>query len=197
MNIYLVRHGQSEGNRRMLLFGRTDYDLTPLGIEQAQTCAEKLKDAHFDVCFSSPLIRALHTAEICTAGHNVPILCDDGLCEQDMGDFENMDFGEAMKNEPEKLGALMRDWSSYSPPGGESFYEMFERVKACCDRIVSDGRDCLVVAHNGSLSMMTAYLLGTGIKCVESFYHHHGCYSQLQIGGHFDDKRNTLICFNK
>ena len=197
MKLYLVRHGQSEGNLKKLLFGRTDYSLTPLGIEQAQNSAEKLKDAHFDVCWSSTLKRAIETAEICIAGRNIPMICDEGLCEQDMGDLENMAFDEAMKKEPEKLTMLMRDWSKYAPPGGESFEEMYKRVVACCEKIKADGRDALIVAHNGSLSMMTAYLLGADIRCVESFYHQHGCYTHIHLGGLFDDKRNTLVCFNK
>ena len=63
MKIYLVRHGQCESN----VIGRFNYideDINETGIEQAEKLREIIKDIDYDIVISSPLIRALHTAEI-------------------------------------------------------------------------------------------------------------------------------------
>ena len=65
MYLYLVRHGQSEGNARRLFFGHTDYPLTALGREQARQAADKLRAVSFSRCVASDLLRAWETAEIC------------------------------------------------------------------------------------------------------------------------------------
>lgn len=89
MKLYLVRHGESECNVQRRLYGRTDCSLTEKGCRQAREVGEKLAGEHIDLCISSPLIRAAETARLALAGRSVRIELDDGLMEQDMGEFEN------------------------------------------------------------------------------------------------------------
>lgn len=65
MKIYLVRHGQVPHNASHQ-YNTKDEDLTDIGINQALEVKEKIKDIDFDIIYSSPLIRAKHTAEIIT-----------------------------------------------------------------------------------------------------------------------------------
>ena len=65
MILYLVRHGQSEGNVKRYFHGQTDYPLTDHGREQAREVAEKLKDATFTRCCTSDLQRARDTDLTC------------------------------------------------------------------------------------------------------------------------------------
>ena len=62
--IYIIRHGQTELNITNVLQGRSNHPLNETGIRQAEEAAERLKDISFDVVYSSPLIRAVRTAEI-------------------------------------------------------------------------------------------------------------------------------------
>ena len=64
--IYLVRHGQTDWNLEGRYQGRIDIKLNSKGIEQAKEIKEKLKEIKFDKVFSSPLKRALETAQIIT-----------------------------------------------------------------------------------------------------------------------------------
>lgn len=64
MKIILVRHGQDTDNENKILNGHRDTELTDLGIEQARTVAQKIKDDNVDVVISSPLKRTMETAEI-------------------------------------------------------------------------------------------------------------------------------------
>ena len=74
LKIYLARHGQNEDNANGILNGHRDMPLTETGIAQAYEAAEKIKDAglSFDVALSSPLNRALKTAEIISSVNNLP-----------------------------------------------------------------------------------------------------------------------------
>ena len=68
--IYIIRHGQTEMNSRKLLQGRTDLPLNTEGIVQASKTAEILNNMgiFFDRVFSSPLVRAVYTAELLSPG---------------------------------------------------------------------------------------------------------------------------------
>ncbi len=197
MRLILIRHGQSVGNQRRLIFGSADHPLTDSGRNDARIVSEKIRDIHIDCCYASPLIRAYETAEICFSGSSVPIICDDGLREQFMGEFENGEYPDLMARFPKEFGGMMQNWTVCPPVGGEAFDDMYSRVTASVDRIISKGQDAAVVAHNGSLSIITAYLLGTGKQSVEAFYHMHGCFSSIIIGEGYRPGLNTLEFFNR
>ena len=62
--IYIMRHGKTELNRVKALQGRSDGPLNDEGIRQAELAAERLRGIACSYVFSSPLIRAVRTAEI-------------------------------------------------------------------------------------------------------------------------------------
>ena len=75
MYLYLVRHGQSEGNVAKTFHGHIDYPLTPLGREQARQAGEKLKAVSFSRCVASDLSRAWDTALACVEGRGIVPEC--------------------------------------------------------------------------------------------------------------------------
>ena len=64
MDIYIIRHGETEWNTLRRLQGRSDTELNEVGIRLAEITAEALAEIPFDIAFSSPLKRAYKTAEI-------------------------------------------------------------------------------------------------------------------------------------
>ncbi len=86
--IYIIRHGQTQLNQQNVLQGRSDYPLNETGIQQAMNAAELLRGVSFRTVFSSPLIRAVETAE-CIAP-NCVIRTDIRLIEMDYGPYEGM-----------------------------------------------------------------------------------------------------------
>lgn len=86
MKIYLVRHGQCDSNLNKI-YNYKNEDLNETGIKQANDLKEKIKDMKFDVIYSSPLLRAKHTAEILNI-YNKEIVLDDRLIERDPGNLE-------------------------------------------------------------------------------------------------------------
>lgn len=88
MNIYVVRHGQTDWNIQGFVQGRTDIELNSTGIEQAKQTANLLKDIDFIDIYSSPLKRTIDTAKLINEYHNINIITDDRLIERNFGDFE-------------------------------------------------------------------------------------------------------------
>lgn len=88
--LYLVRHGQTVFNTRLLIQGRCDSPLTDLGREQARAAASWLgeRGVRFDAAFSSPAERACGTMELLWAG---PYQRLEGLRERSFGDLEGTD----------------------------------------------------------------------------------------------------------
>ena len=195
MYLYLVRHGQSTGNEQQLFFGLRDHPLTELGRKQARQAAEKLKEASFSRCLSSPLSRAWDTAMICTEGrYVVPQACP-AILEQDMGELEGLTWGAAEAKFGDHIGVLLVDWFHTNPPGGEPPAHMLDRVGGCVDELIARGEDTLLVAHNGSLSLVLLHLglAGEGDMFQRDWTFRHGCYSAIRI----EEGRAELVCFNK
>lgn len=98
MIIYLMRHGETEWNRTGRLQGQSDIPLNEFGIRLAEKTAEGLKDVNFDAVFSSPLQRALKTAEIVAGSRAVTVETDERLREIYFGSGEGARFDEAKGN---------------------------------------------------------------------------------------------------
>ena len=69
--LYIIRHGQTEMNSRHVLQGRSDFQLNDAGLAQAREAAERLRDVRFDRVYSSPLLRAVQTAEQIAPGAEI------------------------------------------------------------------------------------------------------------------------------
>lgn len=195
MYLYLVRHGQSVGNERQLFFGVRDHPLTELGREQARQAADKLREVEFTRCAASDLSRAWDTALICTEGRGVAPEPYPALREQDMGALEDLTWAQAEKLCGGLVGKMLSDWYHITPPAGESPARMLERVGACVDELVARGEDTLLVAHNGSLSLVLYHL---GLIEEKNLLQHgwffkHGTYSAIRV----DETGAELVHFNR
>jgi broad specificity phosphatase PhoE len=158
MYLYLVRHGRSEGNVLKTFHGQIDYPLTEEGLEQARTVAEKLREVSFQRCCASDLSRARDTALACLAGRDVALEICPALREQHIGDLEGLTWAEMEERYPDLIHPYLEDWFNTVPPGGETPDEMEARVAGCVDQIIARGQDTLVVAHNGSLTLVLKHL---------------------------------------
>ncbi len=193
MKIYLVRHGESVCNVQRMLYGRTDCALTDLGCEQARTVGAKLRGEHIDRCISSPLIRAAETARLALWDRDIPIELDDGLMEQDMGEWENQSFEEMLERQPELMHAMLYDWTKVVPPSGESFEHLKARVGAVLERVISRDEDTLLVAHNGPLSTVMSMLMEMPDTAVNRLWFEQGSWSCIEV----DHGSAKLRYFNK
>lgn len=166
LNVYLLRHGETQynadGNRYC---GRTDIGLTEKGIGQANLVNTQLEGMSFDAVYSSPLKRALYTAEIASGTKTVKT--DGRLIEVDFGDWEGKTKEEFIA---ENVG-LWNDWMedpAVAKAGGrgESASDVVNRVDDFYQEMMRKHflGNILVVGHNGINRLYLAHKLGMPLK---------------------------------
>ncbi len=158
--ITLLRHGESEGNSTGLLQGQFDYPLTSSGIEQARTLANYWKSTEFkfDLIITSPLRRAVQTAEIISENLHAPIEFDPAWKERDFGHLQGSRLDEIDQLEPH-----VDFFHPYNPIGvnGESQIDLYIRASQALQRIIRlPPASYLVVSHGGILNKALYFIMG-------------------------------------
>jgi 2,3-bisphosphoglycerate-dependent phosphoglycerate mutase len=165
--LVLVRHGQSEWNLKNLFTGWKDPDLTELGITEARTGGEALKDygIKFDVAYTSVLVRAQNTLKIildCVGQPELKTIRDQALNERDYGDLSGLNKDDARAKWGEEQVHIWRRSYDIPPPGGESLRDTGARVWPyyLTDILpqVLAGKNVLVAAHGNSLRSLVMVL---------------------------------------
>ncbi len=161
IRITFVRHGESESNVSGRWQGQGDSKLSPLGRDQAESLGRRLKGAHFDRVISSDLSRAADTAR--ALGREVTL--EPAFRELDVGDWEGLDRREVALKFPDQVQVLAAGARDVKIGGGESWDELYDRIKSAFDAVVRDasaGSHIAVVAHGGAIAALFAGLLGIG-----------------------------------
>lgn len=139
----LLRHGQTDWNIDFRLQGITDIPLNETGIKQAKTAASVFSPSDWNFVASSPLIRALDTAEIVAQAISVPeVAIEPLLLERSFGEAEGMTHAEWKDKFPDGL-----------PPGGESLDELRFRANSLLDQLLTTyrGTRVLAVSHGAMI----------------------------------------------
>lgn len=155
MKLYVVRHGQTDGNVNKIMDGVRDIDLNDNGKEQAKTTRNNLKDIDFDLIICSPLLRTKHTMEIINI-NNYPILLDKRIIERDCGEFTGLPFDSLDRD----LYWNYNDTTIYEK--AESMEHLFNRVYKFLDEIKEIYKDktILLVTHEGITKVINCYFNG-------------------------------------
>lgn len=157
MRLFIIRHGQTPWNAKKRLQGRSDIDLNENGMRLAKLTGEALRDVPFAAAFTSPLIRARHTAEYVLAGRDIPIIEDERLLEISFGKYEGCCYIGAEKNVPESwFYSFFNEPQNYAaPPGGESLDDVERRtadfMHDICSRAEFADKTILVSTHGCAL----------------------------------------------
>ena len=142
--IYLIRHGQTQLNSAGLLQGRSDLPLNEAGILQAREAAAFLRENGivFRHVFTSPLIRAVRTAEI-VAPEAAPV-SDERLIEMDYGPYE----GTNLRRLPPEVLTFFRDFvHNPAPDGMEQLSAVVSRVGEFLEEIKGLPGSILISTH--------------------------------------------------
>jgi len=161
----LIRHGESQWNLENRFTGWVDIPLSPKGEQEAREAGEKLRAFHFDVAFTSLLVRAQETLRIVLevlGQTDIPIEKDQALNERMYGELQGLNKADTIKQYGEHQVKLWRRSYDVNPPGGESLKDTAARVLPYYkQRIwpeVQAGRRVLVAAHGNSLRAMVMHL---------------------------------------
>ena len=164
--LWLVRHGESTWNALGLAQGHCDQPrLTALGARQARYVASQLRGRPIGALYASDLQRAVATAAPLAAALGLDITRDVRLRERSLGILE----GTAAVAVPAALsgvaGSYVIDPDAW-PPDGESLRDLYRRVADFADDLLATGApgEVAVVAHGGTLRVLTAYLRGVPVE---------------------------------
>ena len=162
--IYLVRHGETEGNASNLAQGFSDVPLNEKGRAQAKLVGERLKNWHLNAIYSSDSQRALQTAEpLLKLRPDFEIETTPDLREKNYGICENYSWKQIQDEYPELFAQMLNleTGSDTKFPGGESDREQSDRVAKFTEKIIAQHDDddaILFFGHGGSIRSAAAYL---------------------------------------
>lgn len=163
--IYLFRHGQSTAPTGLMV-GRSDLELSAEGRLQAERWGQRLSAIRFTLAVSSPLRRALQTAELILGGRpdNASLRLAPELREISLGQWEGRAKDWVRRHYPQDWAARGRDIINHPPTGGESLADLAARVWPAFQRLAREAAEhqyTLVVAHQAVIRVILARLPGS------------------------------------
>ena len=188
MELYIIRHGETDWNKQKRLQGQSDTILNDYGIKLAELTAEALKDVHFDYIFSSPLKRAFQTAEILRRDRNIDIVTDDRIKEIGFGINE----GVPAEQITEDFHYFFDAPEMYRPAkGGETYEELCIRSRDFVENVLiplsqkEPEARVLLVAHGALNKSIIIYLKHLEIKNMwDGVFQHNCCVNIFDINGY-------------
>ena len=155
LNVYFLRHGESEGNNARIIQGRHDLPLSERGLQQAEAIADWLEDKPIEVVLSSPLKRAIQTAQAIGQVLGLKdVQLHEGLNEADTGIFTGLTVDQVQKRFPEAWRSFQSSsWEGV--PEAERSADLVNRTEGLwrdLGRLCTEGkRNLLCVTHSGIL----------------------------------------------
>lgn len=139
--IYLIRHGEAEGNVHRRIHGWYDALITENGFRQIAALEERFRSIHIDAVYSSDLYRTMTTARAIYVPKKLELHTDPELREINMGDWEDKTWGEVRHFDPENMNLFNRCDPAWRAPNGENLAEVGQRVIAALERIAQKHPD--------------------------------------------------------
>jgi broad specificity phosphatase PhoE len=166
----LIRHGQSTANASGVWQGQMEFPLSEEGQEQARLAGKVLAGVRLDAIYSSPLGRALETAEIIAreTGFAIPVVPLEGLMERRGGSLEGTTHAEREARSPEftkKLLSLPEEerWTLVGAETDEEVLARFEKALSGIRARHADGERLVVVSHGGVMRAFLRDRFGLGV----------------------------------
>ncbi len=129
MELYIVRHGETEWNKEHRLQGQTNIHLTEYGKSLARKTGEALKEVRIDKIYSSPLDRSYETALLIRGDRNIPIEKDDRLIELNFGKFEGKTVPELQNDDSTSFRYFFSEPDKYvADETGETLLHLCQRA---------------------------------------------------------------------
>ena len=195
MKLILVRHGETESNRLGRIQGVSDTPLNDAGRAQAEAAAAALTaDAPFTL-YSSPLPRALQTAQAIGARNHIQPVEVEDLIEMDVGEFEGLPGPKLRERFPEVMRVWDEDPASAVMPGGESLRDVRDRAWPAVEFLAErhDSETVVAVTHNFTIHAIVCAALDMPLNNFRKLRIDLGAITRLEISG----ARTTLVSLNE
>lgn len=186
IKLYLVRHGETDGNSQQWFQGASDVPLNATGIEQARCLSRFMKDIHFDAIYTSTLSRAYTTAQIIAEPHQLPVQQYPELREISFGVWERHTYDEITKQWPGEIEAFYASEGKMRARGGESFLEVRDRITAKTKELLShhaDGDSIMIVSHGAAIRCLLFGLLELDFRKLWCFQQYNTAFTIIEYYG--------------
>jgi len=163
--IILIRHGQTEWNRVERFRGRADVPLNETGLAQAEATGKRVSDEWRPVAvYSSPLARAVKTAEATAKHFDLPVQVHPGLVDIDYGEWQGLTPEEARQRWPETVEAWYNAPQTAHIPGGETLDDLHRRLMRTVEELTKrhTGETIVLVGHTVINRVILLGVLGLG-----------------------------------
>jgi broad specificity phosphatase PhoE len=165
ITIILARHGETEWNAEEIFRGRIDIELNETGIREAELLAKYLSDMTIAAIYSSPLKRALQTAEMIARHHDVKVEVAPQLIDLDYGEWQGLSH-ETVRD---RYGQLYHEWLNnpqlVKMPAGESLDDVRRRTISLVEDIMAKVEGAIVlVSHRVIHKVLICALLALDIS---------------------------------
>ena len=159
--IIIARHGQTEWNVGEVFRGTIDIDLDETGTKQAELLAEYLSLREIEAIYSSPLRRALRTAQAIARRHNLEVQVAPGLVDLNFGRWQGRSHQEVRSEYRELYEQWMKSPHRVTMPDGESLDDVRRRVLGLVDEVIARHKGRVVlVSHRVVNKVLICALLG-------------------------------------
>jgi len=184
--VILVRHGQTEWNKSLhIQGGGSDTELNDMGRAQARNLGEKLKEERIDVIYSSPLKRALDTANSIACYHPLEVKIEPALKEIDAAELEGAHVSEIGARLEQVLIGQREAEELFEAYGGESLREVQQRAWGSIKRLVSKHPEetIVVVSHYFAILTILCAVLDIPLSRINRFRIGEGSISIIILDG--------------
>ncbi len=195
MRLILARHGETQLNKDGRIQGINGLPLNATGKAQAHALAGSLEADLPFVLYSSPVARALETAEVVSETLGVPVTTLSGLREADAGELEGLTGQEMRQRYPEFAERWSHDSGSTQMPGGESLLQVQRRAWAVVTELMDRhaGDTVVAVTHNFTIQTVICEVLDMSL--------HHGRRLRQELGSisrlDLSDSQTALVSLNE
>ncbi len=183
-----MRHGETAWNQeRRIQGGGSDICLSEVGIKQAESLGLALNGTKITAIYSSPLRRALDTAQAIARYHQLMVHVEPDLREMEVGELEGVSIAELGVNFSQFLLQWRQAGGMEKLPGGESVVDLAERVWSTLQRIIEKHRSeaVVVVGHYFVVVVAICRVLGWPLKILERIRVQTGSISMIELGGRY------------
>ena len=162
--IFVIRHGRTALNVKKVFRGHLDGPLDNIGINQAELTGELLKSINLNTIYTSPLERAVQTAEIIGKHQNndVQVVPEEGCKDLTYGQWEGKTYEEAKEEYPEIYEVWKKDPRKAVIPGAETLPDAKKRVWGTLENIIANNTlpSIAVVSHRVVNKLLLTSMLG-------------------------------------
>lgn len=185
--LYLIRHGEAEGNIFRRIHGQYDSLLTPRGIQQVSCVEKRFENIRIDGCYTSDLTRTSLTARSVYVPKGLKLHRDPRFREVNLGVWEDLPFGYLDHFEPEQMWHFNHDTPNWRTPGAETFDEFTQRfIEGMTDAAVAyDGGAVAIFAHGAVIRGTLMRLFFKGEEFTQPFCDNTGVCKLIYNQGEF------------